>query len=359
MTHIFSNQAGPPAPQVLRSRARLCADVVAEGLAVASLQNHWLAADTLLANLLAASGDCVKVLDLSGRIQAINPSGLTLWSNAKSDQILNLWWPALFHCDDRPTVVAALTSARGGELTSFEGRSIALNGEARDWRIRVAPIVGKSGNIEKLLAIAREVTLARAEEHRLRLVAEELQHRLANAFVVAQAIVTRTLRDCDNLEAGLETVQVRLAALSQAHTRLVNSGAGVTLLSDILNDAVTLHDPARTQVDILGPRVEIGPGAGLALTLAIHELCTNALKHGALACDAGRVTVRWNISADYLNLEWIESGGAPVRKPSRRGFGSQLIERALASPVCQTRIDYHPEGLRFVHRAPIADLAAN
>ena len=110
--------------------------------------------------------------------------------------------------------------------------------------------------------------------------------------------------------------------------------------------ACGVHDRA----SVHGPPLRIGPRTAVALAMALHELCTNAIKYGALSVDRGRVAIRWTIrdSEPSFRFSWQESGGPPVSKPPRRGFGSRLIERALASELQgKASLEFRAEGVLF------------
>jgi two-component sensor histidine kinase len=111
-------------------------------------------------------------------------------------------------------------------------------------------------------------------------------------------------------------------------------------------------------VHLQGPSVILAPQTAVSVAMAAHELCTNAIKYGALSTEAGRVAVRWSIhhrgGAPHLNFEWLEEGGPPVAMPARRGFGSRLIERGLASELRgKVHMKFLPTGLRCTLDAPL------
>jgi two-component sensor histidine kinase len=110
-----------------------------------------------------------------------------------------------------------------------------------------------------------------------------------------------------------------------------------------------------TQIDVAGPSIDISPRQALALSMAFHELATNAAKYGALSCEQGRVRLHWRVDEERrLHLDWQESGGPPVAEPSRKGFGSRLLERLLVSDLgAEIRLDYDPAGLKFAITAPL------
>ena len=113
--------------------------------------------------------------------------------------------------------------------------------------------------------------------------------------------------------------------------------------------------PDRDRFTVEGPNVQVGPKCAVAFSMALHELATNAIKYGALSADSGHVEIAWSADDDRFRLQWSESGGPAVRQPSRTGFGSRMIERALALQLSgKATIDYPPAGLVCTIDAPLA-----
>ena len=187
----------------------------------------------------------------------------------------------------------------------------------------------------------------------------ELNHRVKNTLATVQGIAAQTLRSDADPEAALGAFRARLLALAKTHDLLTAtawSGSGVREV--VLAELVPFSDAARPErVELEGPEVGLAPNATVALGMAIHELATNAVKYGSLSVPGGRVAVGWSMptpaglgdtgAARRLHLTWTETGGPPVAPPSRRGFGSKLIERGLARELGGTvRIEFAPEGVR-------------
>ncbi len=193
----------------------------------------------------------------------------------------------------------------------------------------------------------------------------ELLHRLKNTLAVVQAIVTQTLRNAADPVAARDVLAARLVALGNAHDILMTGQGKRADLRAVIVEALRLHDdgqPGRLVVE--GPAVVCGAQAALSLGLVVHELATNALKYGALSVPAGIVTVTWDVrpaaAGPELHLRWTEAGGPPVDPPTRKGFGSRLIERGLSGAVGGTMtMRYLPGGLSCVFVAPLARFEAN
>lgn len=181
----------------------------------------------------------------------------------------------------------------------------------------------------------------------------ELSHRLKNTLAMVKALATQTLRDVTERHA-VAAFSSRLQALAAAHEILLKREGGDTRLRAVVDKVLSLHAPAQ-RLDLTGPDLPIGPKAGLSLSLILHELATNALKYGSLSNESGRVAVSWTVEGGneaVLVLQWQESGGPPVREPTRTGFGSRLIRTGL-SGTGNVDKRFNPEGVIATFRAPL------
>ncbi|HXC55098.1 MAG TPA: MEDS domain-containing protein [Rhizomicrobium sp.] len=204
------------------------------------------------------------------------------------------------------------------------------------------------GPERKPVAIAgasRDLTEQKQAEELQRLLLNESNHRVKNTFATIQAINAQTLRSARDLPSAKQALDHRIRALAQAHDLLTSrSWAGANL-----NDLAvrTLEAFAPTQVTMFGDPVDVSPKHALALSLALHELATNAIKYGALSCPEGRVSLKWHVHRGTLHLDWEESGGPRVVEPTRKGFGSRLLEQLVAGDLGgHTKLDYAVSGVR-------------
>lgn len=194
---------------------------------------------------------------------------------------------------------------------------------AFDLRVSLLEIV-----LRRIDAAARE--RLRAWEHEQLLMAE-LDHRVKNTLANIQALVTQTSRSANSLgdfTAGLDS---RIRSMSRTHSLLTKSRWEGVSIESLLQEELDAYRMQHGEITLSGPNVSLTPKAALALSLATHELATNAAKYGALSIATGRLEVLWQMAPDgALHLVWRESEGPVVTEPKRRGFGSTLIERALA-----------------------------
>lgn len=210
---------------------------------------------------------------------------------------------------------------------------------------------------------ARLAFVRTASEEQRQLRTREVAHRLKNLLTMVQAIIGQTLRSAVDLAAAGEVLAGRLAALGQSHDLLLDGEMATSSIRDVVSRALHLHADASGRFDVLGPEVPVGGQVALSLSLMLHELATNAAKYGALSNATGRVAVAWEVRGDgdesRLRLAWSERGGPPVTPPSRKGFGTRLIERGLAGQVGgEVELSFPREGLVFAVEAPLAAFQA-
>lgn len=163
---------------------------------------------------------------------------------------------------------------------------------------------------------------------RRELITQELGHRIGNLLAVVQAIARKTFSTAD--AAHVEDFNARLNALAAAQKLLIDSETRAAMLMDVVNAALLPHRRAEGSVKVSGPEVSLDGRRAHVLTLALHELATNAAKYGALSVDGGWVEVVWSNVDGHLDFLWSERNGPPVVAPTRRGFGSRLITSNLS-----------------------------
>lgn len=272
------------------------------------------------------------------------------------------WLAKYIHPDDQPRVMDAINEAiRTKTPFELEHRVLQVDGTLGWTHSRAIPLCDADGEIVEWFGTASDVTDRRRHEEHQKLLINELNHRVKNTLATVQSIALQTLRNSADAEQSREQITARLIALSKAHDILTRTGWEGAQLRQIVIEATAAHDSQTgSRFDIAGPDVWISAKSALALAMAIHELCTNAVKYGALSNEQGRVTIEWSIvdvegAARQLRMHWIEAGGPPVAPPDRRGFGSRLIERGLGQDLGgEVRVEFAPTGVTCTIRAPLA-----
>ncbi|MBA3835933.1 MAG: sensor histidine kinase, partial [Sphingomonas sp.] len=185
-------------------------------------------------------------------------------------------------------------------------------------------------------------------------------HRVKNTLATVQSIVTQAVRNSSDPEVVRESIDTRLAALSRSHDLLGREkweGAG---LLDLIREALApfrVSEGHAERFTIDGDNIRLSPKAALALGIAFNELATNAVKYGALSNDSGSISINWVLDqrADgrWLCLNWREKDGPTVVPPTRKGFGSRVIEQGLAHELDgKVDLDYQPGGIVCMIHVP-------
>ncbi len=199
----------------------------------------------------------------------------------------------------------------------------------------------------KPIAIAgasRDLTDRKRAEELEQMLLGELNHRVKNTLATIHAITVQTLRNADDLPSASETLEQRIMSMARAHDLLTARTWTGADLADVVARALEAFPPE--QIDTSGPSVELSSRHVLSLSLALHELATNATKYGALSCQEGHVAVQWSATAGELWICWREEGGPPVATPLKSGFGSRLLQQLIGEIGGTIELDYDPAGLR-------------
>ena len=265
-------------------------------------------------------------------------------------------WQAAMHAEDiAMTLEGWAHSLATGEPYDVEHRVIHRDGSIRWARSRAFPRRGPNGEILLWYGTTEDIQDRKLAEERQRLLINELNHRVKNTLATVQAIAFQTLKGDIPLAEAKSRFEARLMALSGAHNLLTEQVWGGASLERVVRDSIAHLAGERERFTISGAPVWIAPRAALALSLALHELGTNAAKYGALSGEHGRVAIAWRETPDgTLVLEWKEQDGPPVAAPTRRGFGSRLIEQGLAGDLGGAAVlAYEPDGLRCTIEAAL------
>ena len=197
-----------------------------------------------------------------------------------------------------------------------------------------------------------------AEEHRA-VLARELTHRVKNTLATVGAVVSQTLRDSPSLAEARVAVAGRIASLGTAHELLVRDEVEGAAIGEIVERVLApFIDSNGMRFAVQGPEIRLSPEITLALSMALHELATNAIKYGALSVPTGRVNIEWALAGGIgdrrFTFSWVEQGGPAVVPPTRIGFGTRMIERVFAQHVeGKAGITYAPDGVRFAIESPV------
>jgi PAS domain S-box-containing protein len=225
--------------------------------------------------------------------------------------------------------------------------------------LTVHPLTDEYGTTTGVIAGAVEITRYKEQEARIRLLMRELTHRSKNLLAVIQAIMRQTASNSDSIEDFETRFSARLQSLAGSHDLLVREDWQGASMRDLVRSQLGHYeDRIDSRIELTGGSLQIRPDAAQHIGMALHELATNAAKYGALSTPNGKVGISWKVepAADGIpmcTLSWEESGGPPVERPGRRGFGRVVIERTVARALHgEVRIDYAATGLRWTLEFP-------
>jgi two-component system CheB/CheR fusion protein len=312
--------------------------------------------------------------------KALDQAGIGLWEwDPRSDET---WWsPVVYrlwglpvaerppphderpvHPDDRDGYEAAIReAARTGRLHA-EWRVLLPNHRVR-WLAETGRLERDEAG-ERILGVTQDITERKKTEARLQLLLGELHHRVRNVLGVVRSIVARSVRSATSLDELAAHLDGRLDTLSRTQGVLARTPDAVVALEDIVREEMVALAVREDHVTIEGPDVTLKRQAAETMALALHELSTNAVKYGALSGNGGRLSVTWRIvdGADgpTLTLEWRETGVRALDiKPTRSGFGRELIERGLPYELgATTALEFGRGGLRALIQTPLTDQVA-
>ena len=199
-------------------------------------------------------------------------------------------------------------------------------------------------------------------ERRQRLLVDELNHRVKNTLATVQSFAVQTLRSAPTVAEGRKAFEARLIALSKTHDVLTRQHWEGADVREVIGEVIAAYrgqsGNGRFRID--GPELILQPKAALALSLALHELATNAVKYGALSNHTGGIEIEWEVTSQprRFRLLWAETGGPKVEPPGRRGFGSRLVERGLSQDLAgDVRLDFATDGVMCSIDAPLHEVA--
>ncbi len=312
-----------------------------------------------------ATPECVKVVGPDGALLQMNPAGLRVLG-AAPERVLGRPVLELVAPEFREEWAANHARVCRGEALVWEFDVVTLDGRRRRMETHAVPLRLPGGGPLAHLGVTRDVTDRTAAAERQELLMRELDHRAKNALAVVQAALRLTPKD--DPSAYARAVEGRVAALARAHTLLARAqwtGADLRAMAEgelaPFLDTGASAPGAGPRAELDGPPLALKPGAAQALSMALHELATNATKHGALSASGGRVSLSWRVdrASGELRLRWVERGGPRVSAPpARRGFGSRVLDGTVRGQLggAVSRA-WEPAGLVCEVGVPLAQVA--
>lgn len=306
----------------------------------------------------------IITLDRNGCVASWNRGAERLLGFTE-DEILGRSGEIFFTPEDR----ASGAPEREMQLANEEGRAtnerwhVRKDG-SRFWGSGVMLPVS-DGEPDAYLKIFRDNTEARRAAERQALLIDELNHRVKNTLAIVQSMAMQTLRSCPSTADAREALEARLVSLAKAHDILTSGQWRGGDLRELVNGSLAAYsgNSGAPRFQILGAPVRLRPKALLALSMAVHELATNAMKYGALSNQTGHVEINWDLGETVprrFRFEWKERGGPPVEPPRKRGFGSRLVEEGLGQDIAaEVHLRFANEGLECTIEAPAREITGS
>lgn len=313
-----------------------------------------------LATIVANSDDVIISKTLGGIITSWNGGATRIFGYEPEEiigqHISKIIPPELM--DEEREIISRL--ARGERIEHFETVRVAKDGRRVDISLTVSPMRDSGGRIIGASKVARDIGDRKRAEETQRLLVDELSHRIKNTLATVQAIASQTLRRAASPADFIDSFNGRIKALARAHGLLTGGSFQGAEITELVRDQLLLGGDDDRRISWSGPSVTLEAQPALHLALVLHELGTNARKHGALSVHGGVVSVHWQVQSNNgrtLQLTWREVGGPPVSAPTAQGFGSVLIETSLRAHNGEVVITYARDGLMCDINLPLAELA--
>ena len=328
----------------------------------ARLMNTLEAASELTA-IVSYSGDAIIGFDLDSKITSWNASAEQLLGY-RADEIIGQPLSVLVPPERADEPRRMFPRSSSGEILKFETERMSKSGERIALSIATGPIRSEDGKVVGVSAIFHDIRDRKEREQHLNFVLRELSHRAKNLLTVIQAIARQTARQAVDPQDFERRFGERIQALAQSHDILVEREWRGATLQELVTTQLSPFAEAKTRVVTDGPNVMLTPRAAEKIGIALHELATNAMKHGALSVPAGSVNVSWVLEIkegkpDRLRFEWRERGGPEVTRPTRAGFGTLVVTRLVPTSLEATaNLDYFPQGLAWTLSMPMTDVTA-
>ncbi|WP_018899435.1 PAS domain S-box protein [Rhizobium sp. 2MFCol3.1] len=308
-----------------------------------------------LASIVASSNDAILSIDMDMRITNWNAAAEKLYGYSREEAIGQtvLMLVPEGRRDEETEILSKISA--GETIHRYETQRLSKSGRPVDVQLSVSPIYDSSGRAIGASKMSQDISARKEAERLQRVLIGELNHRVKNVFATVMAISRQTLdRDGDAADS-VASFNARLMSMAHAHDLLTHNDWQRADLAELIKQVLKPYPPEK--FDVEGGPVLLPQKAVVSFSLAIHELATNAAKYGALSVSQGTVSISWTYSqaSRRLRFSWIERDGPTVEPPTRKGFGSRLIERLLAAQINgQSSISYNPDGVACEIEAVLA-----
>ena len=228
------------------------------------------------------------------------------------------------------------------------------NGDVRWCLARAAASFGPDDNLTRISGVTVDITDQKQAQERQLLLTREVEHRARNLLAVVQSMLRLT--KASTIEDYTSAVEGRIGALSRAHMLLSECRWEGAFLRRLVDEELDHYRDGRSNaISAEGPDILLESSRAQTIALALHELATNAAKHGALATPSGRLKLNWRREGDTLHLDWTEIAGPKVRTPKSLGYGVEVISASIQHLGGEVAFDWRPEGMRCKLSVPLSE----
>lgn len=307
-----------------------------------------------LAAIVEASTDAIFSVDVDDRVLAWNPGAAALFGYTEAEAIGRTVEQLIVPEDQIAPRRKLYEDVRSGRVAiALETVRRHKDGSLVQVGINAAPMFDAVGGVIGLSMILRDISERKRHEEHLQLLTREINHRAKNMLSLVQSVARQTA--ATRPDDFLERFSLRIQAMGANQDLLIKSDWKAVALDELVcSQLAHFGDLRDTRVSISGSQLQITASVSQSLGMALHELATNAAKYGALSNDSGSIEIRWDVrsgsaaGAPRFTMSWVERGGPPVRKPTRRGFGSTVIGGMIKMGLgCDPEIDFAPTGLEW------------
>jgi PAS domain S-box-containing protein len=318
--------------------ARQAADLIESKQAQAAVQQ--------LAAIVEQSDDAIVTKDLSGTITTWNNGAERLFGYT-AEEAIGQHITMLIPPDRRSEEDGIIERIRRGQrVDNFDTVRRHKTGSLLDISVGISPIKNAQGKVVGASKIARNISERKRAEAQIVTLAREAEHRAKNILANVQATVR--LSHADTPEGLKRSIEGRIQALANVHRLFVQSRwGGVDLCTLVTEELSPYCQQDEERALISGPVLLLEPDTAQAVAVTLHELTTNAAKYGALSVPEGRVQIEWSRAADgRVVLRWAETGGPPVKPPTRHGFGMRVVDNMIRTHLKgEIKVDWRAGGL--------------
>lgn len=311
-----------------------------------------------LSAIVDSSFDAIVSKDLNTIIKSWNHGAERLFGYTAEEAIgrsVTMLIPA-DHQDEEPRILERIR--RGERVETYETIRQRKDGSLVPVSLTVSPVRNATGHIIGASKIARDITSARENEHRIRMLMREVNHRVKNQYSVILSMIRGTNKRAKSPAEFEREVRERITALARSHDLLVmGDWKGVTVFELLLSQAKSFGNEER--ISMSGPSIILSPNAVQYLGIAFHELATNSAKYGVLSGDQGQISVAWNTTGSgasrLFHLSWTETDGPEVQTLGEGGFGTVVLKRVAPEAIGgKGNLEYGPHGITWSVEAPLA-----